>query len=291
MQKQRDIFFLALMFLFATTSIARAATVDDKLYFNISTGRSSSWDASVGPPPFAPTQSLKIIPTLFLSRHWVTLASTPQLFLNVVSPGFVIVSRLSTRWKFVAVQQSRWRAADRTPFSWSKQLSYSGIYLASYQPRGDDRFRISAGMLVDLHNGRTKVRPAGAFLYENSDRSFYSELGFPYSNLIVRSSRGFEYGLAAQISDDLFHIDTTSWPTSKPGAEYLKFTNVSVGPVVSASIATDTFLNLKFGANVLRFTHLADANLNAISKTDISYPVTWFAKVGVSMRFGHESED
>jgi len=282
---------VALLFFFTTSSVARAVTVDDKLYFNVLTGRSTSLDASLGPPPFSLSKSTKIIPTLFLSRHWVNFASTPQLSLNVVSPGFVFVSELNARWKLVAVQQSRWRAAEGTPFSWSKQVSFNGVYLASYQPRGDDRFRISAGLLVELHKGRTKIRPAGALLYESSDRAFYGELGFPYSNLILRSSRGLEYGLAVQISDDLFHVGTASLPISKPGAEYLRITNVYVGPTVSAPIASNTFLNFKFGANVLRSTQLADDSLNEISETDTSYPLTWFVKVGLSMRFGLKAED
>lgn len=271
-------------------SVTHAATTDDKIYFNILQGKSTSLEASVGSPPFFLNSSTKIIPVLTAAKQWANLPSDQKINLNEVTPGLVIVHELNTRWSLAAVQQSSWRAADGTTFSGSKQIAYNGIYLAGYRPRGDDRFRVSAGLRVNLQNGRTEVGPAASLLYESLDRRFFAQLGFPYSYLLLRNSQGLEYGLSIQISDNSFHINTQSLPGATQKTQYLKFTSLYVGPTVSAPITPATYLNFKVGANVFRSTKLLDEKLNEIPGTATKSPVSWFVKVGISVRFGLKSE-
>ncbi len=280
----------AAMLQLMSSPIAQAATADDKLYVNFLRGSSTSIDASGGPPPWSLGASTKIIPALTLARRWETIAAGRDLDLYQVSLGLVIAQEISPHWGLVAVQQSSWRAAEGTKFSLSKQVAHSGVFLASYRPRGDLRFRVSAGMVVTLQNQRTHLRPAAGIFYESLDRGFYGELGFPYSNLIWRGHRGLEYGLSAQIDIHRYHLNAQDWLGAPSGAEYLRLSHVYLGPAVSAPLTSITYLNFKLGADLLRSTEFADENLDRISGAKTHPPAAWFVKVGVSVRFGNTAK-
>lgn len=288
---------ICLAIIFYSTSLL-AETVDDKIYFNyLSTGNKADKDIrsikqtklfqiGVGAPPLKLSTSTLLIPSVYYSRSEVLFPADPALKLTSFEPSLVLIQNFGKYFSVIIGESGLIRSESSNSFFNSKSISNSGIYLVSFQPRGDERFRISLGANITFQRGKKVVTPIGGLLFESASKTFYSEIGYPYTTIFVRTSGGAELGMALQVAQGIFYLDpTSSFAKVHKDAEYIQLMNLYLGPSVSIPFGGMTYLNIKAGANMIRQSQLLNSELDELPGGTKKFTASWFFKVGLSFRF------
>lgn len=292
--------FLCLV-LFLLPKIGQSQTFNDKIYFNYSyapatkfkdiQGKSSSYndkEIQIGVPPIQLSKRLLWINTFYGRTMNYNFENIHNPLSNISEKFYDIQYRVLFLYKlnpklFLLGSPILMVRSDFSNNFSLKDLSYSGILLANYNPDGRGKLIWSFGIVLTNDLNHNQINPAVGFMYKS--RKLTAEVGYPRINILYKPSKKIEWGFTAAIDGAIFRSKKIELVDS-PTANYVRTVNLFAGQSLNFNLYKKLWLNTQVGYAVLRNYDLMDRNFKAIESTKTDLKGNLFLKTGISIRFG-----
>lgn len=289
------------LIVFCLPKIGKSQTFDDKIYFNYSyapatkfkdiQGKSSVYndkEIQIGVPPIQLSNRLLWINTFYGRTMNYNFENTHSPLSNISEKFYDIQYRVLFLYKlnpklFLLGSPTLMVRTDFLDNFSVKDLSYSGILLANYNPDGRGKLIWSLGIVLTNDLSHNQINPAVGFMYKS--RKLTAEVSYPRINILYKPSKKIEWGFTAAIDGAIFRSKKIELVDS-PTANYVRTVNLFAGQSLNFNLYKRLWLNTQIGYAVLRNYDLMDKNFEAIESTKTDLKGNLFLKTGISLRFG-----
>ena len=163
--------------------------------------------------------------------------------LYTISVDVGLRRRLSDRWWLVVAPQPG-ISSDLVALS-GDDLLFRGLARIEWAP--SDTLLVGAGVLYGTDFGERLTLPLVRIEWDITDSLYLSALIPQRAALMARIGVGAEAGLAGEISGNVFNLND-----SPSGAEVVRYSLVTVGPLVRLRLTPAVWLDVAGGVNMVR---------------------------------------